>query len=153
MTERPRSSRPAVEADDVEAQEAVRPPRPVAVQLASALLIVSGLLSTLLSFDAVGRLGDQTPGIEPLALLSVALGLATALLGVLLHFGRGWLVTLNASAIAGFLELMSGIPAGWILGTVDVAVVLVLVWHRPWFAWTPRGGAGGGAPEEDEGAA
>lgn len=135
----------------------VRPPRPVAVLIASAFLVVNGLVSTVLSISVAGELGDQVSGIGPLVAVSVALGLATTVLGVLLHFGRGWLVTLNVTAVAGFLELTSGVPAGWISGGLDVAVVLVLLWHRPWFAWRPVDASGegeaGGAPEEDGGAA
>lgn len=135
----------------------VRPPRPVAVLIASAFLVVNGLVSTVLSISVAGELGDQVAGIGPLAAISIALGLATTILGVLLHFGRGWLVTLNVTAVAGFLELTSGVPAGWVSGALDVTVVLVLLWHRPWFAWRADGGEdegeAGGAPEEDGGAA
>lgn len=149
----------ATEGESSQVPQPVRPPRPVAVLVASAFLVVNGLVSTVLSISVAGELGDQVPGIAPLAAVSIALGLATTILGVLLHFGRGWLVTLNVAAVAGFLELTSGLPAGWISGGLDVAVVIVLLWHRPWFAWSPSTadgrdeGEAGGAPEEDGGAA
>lgn len=128
-----------------------RPPRPWLVTVTSAFLVVDGLVSAVLSLDLAGRLADTTPGIEPLALLSVGLGLATTVLGVLLHFGRGWIVAINVSAVAGFLELTSNTPAGWITGVIDVGVVLLLLWTRPWFAWSPDGDdeEGGGGQEED----
>jgi hypothetical protein len=129
-----------------------RPPRPAAVVVAAAFLIVDGLLSVVMSLDVFGRLLDGIGALEPLALLSVAIGFATVLLGVLVHFGRAWLLTLNVAAIAGFLELTAGTPAGLLTGAVDVLVVVILLWARPWFAWSPRPDGNGGAPEE-EGAA
>ncbi len=131
-----------------EAREPERPPRPLLVEIASAVLIVDGLLSTILSLDLAGRLADQNGGIEPLALFTIAFGLATTLLGVLLHFGRAWLVTLNVAAIAGFLELTAASPAGLVTGAIDVLVVLALLWTRPWFAWRPGAAA---IQDEDDG--
>ncbi len=128
------------------------------VELAAAFLVVNGVLSTIASIDVVGRIGDRTPGIEPLALLALAIGIATTALGVLVRFGHAWLVTVNVAAIAGFLELTSGTSAGLVTGLIDVTVVLALVWARPWFLWRADtvappdandGGRGaGGAPEE-----
>jgi hypothetical protein len=44
----------------------------------------------------------------------------------------------NYVAVAGFLELTSGLPQGWLYGALDVLVVVILLAQRPWFAWTPE---------------
>jgi hypothetical protein len=48
-------------------------------------------------------------------------------------------VAVNVAAVAGFLELTSGSAQGILFGVLDVAVVLILMRHRPWFHWSPDG--------------
>jgi hypothetical protein len=111
----------------------MRAPRPVLVELATAMLIVAGVLSVLTSIEAVAQMADRG-AVEPsVALLSVAIGLASVVLGLLLRTGRAWLVGVNLAAIAGFLELTSGSVVGLLYGLLDVFVVLALVWSRGWF--------------------
>jgi hypothetical protein len=114
-----------------------RPARPFLVELATAVLVVGGLTSILSSVDVAMHLAEQGPGVEPLALLSIAIGLASVILGILVRFGRAWLVAINVVAVTGFLELTSLSGAGFLYGGLDVFVVLVLMIERPWFNWRP----------------
>jgi hypothetical protein len=115
------------------------------VELATALLIVSGLLSLFLSLGAVASLAE-TGGLSPLLLvIAVVLGVAVPVVGIALRAGHWWLLGLNLVAVASFLELTSGSPQGLLFGGIDLFVVVVLLAHRDWFAWTPRG-----IPPDDE---
>ncbi len=132
-----------------EAAKPHRPPRPLLVELASAFLIVSGVLSAVGTINIAWGLGQTIDGVGPLVLFILAISVATPVLGVLIRYARAWIVTLNVAAVAGFLELTSGSQAGMIVGLLDVFVVLALLTTRPWFAWSPQGAAGHGEDEQD----
>lgn len=123
---------------DRHSDEPQRPPRPTLVELAAAILVVGGAMSILTSLDVVMRLAEQGPGVEPLALLSLGLGVGIVILGVLLRMGLAWLVALNVIAVTAFLELTSATIVGLLFGGLDLFVVLVLLVERPWFAWRPE---------------
>jgi hypothetical protein len=146
---RPGRQRPGLTPADLPSDEPgwQRPPRPVAVELATAIVIVSGVMSVLQSIEAYARLAQDGADTGPLVGLALLIGIASVVIGVLLRTGRAWLVGLNVLAVAGFLELISGVPIGWVFGGLDVMVVLVLLVHRPWFAWTP-GGTGDGSDDD-----
>lgn len=114
-----------------------RPPRPVAVEVATAFVIVSGAMSVLLSIEAFSRMNELGSAGRELALPSLGLGFANILLGLLLRYGRAWLIGINVLAIAGFLELISATPMGLVTGALDAIAVVVLMVHRPWFTWRP----------------
>ncbi|MEI7745621.1 MAG: hypothetical protein WCK58_17935 [Chloroflexota bacterium] len=130
------------EIDADAATEPERPPRPMTVVLAATIMAVGGIVSTLQTVEATMAL--QARGEEPgtLALLSLAIGIGTAVLGALVYFRRGWLVAVNVAAIAGFLLFTSGSAQGFMFGGLDVLVVLLLMRDRPWFVWP-------GKPDED----
>lgn len=113
-------------------------PRPVLVELASALLVVGGAFNLLLSIDALINLAQGGTDIAILVAITIALSTLTLALGLLVRFGRGWLVTINVVAVIGFLELLSATPVGLVFGALDVIVVLALVRERPWFEWSAR---------------
>ena len=122
--------------DATGAHEQARPPRrrrPILVELASALLIVGGVLNLLLSIQVIAALGQQGSEVGPLTLVTIVLAAATLVLGVLVRFGRAWLVTINVVAVVAFLELTSGSPVGLVFGGVDTVVVVALLLERPWF--------------------
>ena len=124
-----------------DADKPVRPRRPLLVELASAFLIVNGLLSTSASANIVMKMGE-TPGVgDPgiLLLITLAIGISTLVLGILIRFARAWIVALNVAAVAGYLELTAGSQPGMIVGLLDVFVVLALLMTRPWFTWSPHG--------------
>jgi len=126
-----------------------RPPRPMAVELATAIVIVSGAVSVLISIEAFGRMSDIGSAGTGLSLPSIAIGLAGVLLGVLLRYGRAWLIGVNVLAVAGFLELLSGTPIGIVFGALDAIAVVVLMVYRPWFQWRP-GQVPGREPDDEE---
>lgn len=134
-------------------QEPARPrafhPRPVLVEIASALLIVGGAINLLLSVDALLHLSQGGTDIAVLVVITIALSTLTLALGLAVRFGRGWLVTVNVVAVVAFLELLAANPLGIFFGALDVIVVLALVRERPWFEWSARvraDAAGSGPP-------
>jgi hypothetical protein len=110
-----------------------RPPRPVLVELATAILIVGGALGFVTSIEAMTRMADLGSIEVSVASLSFFIGAASIVLGLLLRTGRAWLVGVNLIAIAGFLELISGTVVGLLYGALDIFVVLALVATRDWF--------------------
>ena len=109
------------------------PRRPVLVELASALLIVTSAVSVLLSVDVLNNLVQRGEEIGLLTVLSIALATLNLGLGLGVRYGRLWLVTINVAAVLGFLELISAMPVGIFFGAIDVVIVLALVRERPWF--------------------
>ena len=112
-----------------------RPRRPVAVEFAAAGLVVGGCVSILGSIQAIASLSAAGQPVDGLAPVTLGIGAAIMVLGLVVRSGRGWLVTVNVVAVLGFLELTSGTIAGIVLGALDVLVVLALVSERPWFQW------------------
>ena len=108
-------------------------PRPVLVEIASALLIVEGAVNLLFSIQVLVNLAQAGESIELLTVISIALATLNLALGLAVRTGRGWLITVNVVAVLGFLELLSGTPVGIFFGGLDVLVVLALVRERPWF--------------------
>ena len=106
-----------------------RPPRPVLVEIAAALLIGGGLTSLLSAASA--------PGVIGIAL--VALNLLMVVVGINIRRGRWWIVALNVAAIALFIEL-TALPSGFaiIFATMDTIVLFALIRHRDWFDWEPE---------------
>jgi hypothetical protein len=120
----------------------------MAVELATAIVIVSGAMSVLVTIDAYARMDQLGSAGTQLTLLSIAIGLASVLLGLLLRYGHAWLIGVNVLAVAGFVELLSGAPIGIVFGSLDAIAVIVLMVHRPWFAWRP-GQVPGDEQDED----
>jgi hypothetical protein len=105
----------------------------VLVEVATAILIVGGALSFISSVEVLSRMVDRGTVEVSVASLSLLIGSASVVLGLLLRTGRAWLVGINLVAIAGFLELVSGSVVGLLYGALDVFVVLALVASRDWF--------------------
>lgn len=122
----PADSGVIVDASVVPAPE--RPPRPILVEVAAAVLIVGGLTSLIGALAAPGVAG----------ILFTALNAAMIVLGVLIRRGRGWVVAINVVAVALFLEL-TALPSGYAFVAIamDAIVLVALFRHRSWFAWTP----------------
>lgn len=121
-----------------------RPDRPGLIELAAALLIVGGVLGLI----GVGAAVDDLPaGIEAFVLATAALDVGVIVIGILVRFGRAWIVAVNYVAVLGFLDLLAAQSSGLSLirGVIDIGVVIVLVQHRPWFEamarWRKRSAA------------
>jgi len=122
-----------------ETPPASRPPRPAIIEAAAAILIVGGLTGLATSPSPF------QPGIGPLASLFVILDVVTVIVGIAVRSGRAWVLALNVTAIALFLEI-SALPApiALLLALLDALVLVALIRHRDWFDWRPdRPGDGG----------
>jgi hypothetical protein len=128
----------------------MRPPRPAWVELATALLIVSGFVSLFTSLQGLVNLSSSDDPAAGLVVLFVTLGLLTMLTGIALRYAHWWLFGVNFVAVAAFLELTSFTVQGLFSGTIDLLVVVVLLIYRPWYAWKP-GGNTQDDPEDDGG--
>ena len=118
--------------DVIEQPVPERPARPLLIEVASALLIIGGLVGV-----ATGTSPFQ-PGVGPLPLVIMGLNLLTIVVGVRIHQGRGWALALNVTAIALFLELTAlPSPIAGLFALFDALVLVALVRHRAWFEWRP----------------
>ena len=106
--------------------------RPVVVELAAAILIVSGVLGLL---GTIGAAADLPAGTELILVITAALNLGSIAVGVLVRYGRAWLLDVNYVAVLGFLDLVAGTGSGLalLLGIADVVVVVILLLNKPWF--------------------
>jgi hypothetical protein len=109
-----------------------RPARPGVVELAGALLIVSGVLGLV---GTIGAAAGLPAGAELILVLTAALNLGSIAVGFLVRFGRAWLLDVNYVAVLGFLDLVAGAGSGLalLLGIVDILVVVILLLNKPWF--------------------
>ncbi|MEO8273614.1 MAG: hypothetical protein ABI620_06085 [Chloroflexota bacterium] len=113
-------------------------PRPILVELASAVLIVGAAMNLLISIDGLLNHAQAGDDIGVPAAITIAVATMTLALGLATRVGRMWLVTVNVMAVIGFLELLSQTSIGLLFGALDVFVVLALVRERPWFEWSAR---------------
>lgn len=134
-------------ADQAPAPRRAFHPRPLLVEIASAVLIVGGAINLLLSVDVLIRLAQEGTEIGVLTVISIAIGTLNLGLGLAIRVGRLWLVTVNVIAVIAFLELISATPIGLFFGAFDVLVVLALVRERPWFDWMAAERAASAVPE------
>lgn len=116
------------------------PPRPPAVELAGAILIVGGIVNLIGAFLAAATTRGEG---DSFLWLTLALNAASVALGVLTRMGRLWLVTVNFAAILGFLDLLGASvnPAALMLGLAEVLVAVILIRHKPWFDARAKGAA------------
>jgi hypothetical protein len=117
---------------DVADDEAQRPARPPAIELAAAILIVNGVLGLV---GTIGAIPELPAGTGPIVVLTAALNIGSLVIGVLIRFGRAWLVAVNYAAVLGFLDLVGAAGSGLalVLGIADVLVVIILLANKPWF--------------------
>ena len=124
----------AEERDDIEpaAEDDRAPGRPGAVELAGAILIVSGVLGLV---GTIGALSSLPPDTGLIVAVTAALNLGSIVVGVLVRYARAWLFAVNYVAVLGFLDLLAGVGSGLalLLGIADVGVVVILLLDKPWF--------------------
>jgi hypothetical protein len=117
------------------APETIDPPRrPPLVEMAAALLIVSGAIQLLSVVGAVAT-GNLPPNAGALLALTVAIDAATIVAGFLTRAGRLWLLVVNYVAVIGFLDLLRSTQSivALVLAVVDLVVLYVLFTNRDWF--------------------
>ncbi len=129
LAQEPSDDRPESEA---EAGDDLRPARPAAIELAAAILIVGSMLGLIGAIGAASGLPAET---EPILVITAALNLGSLAVGILVRFGRAWLVAVNYVAVLGFLDLTAGAGSGLalMLGLAEVIVVVLLLLNKPWF--------------------
>ena len=120
------------ELDELEPELEVdrRPARPGVVELAGALLIVSGVLGLV---GTIGAASGLPAGTELILVITAALNLGSIAVGFLVRSGRAWLLDANYVAVLGFLDLVAGSGLALLLGIADVVVVVILLLNKPWF--------------------
>lgn len=129
----PDSTRPPV---------ATRPPRPMIIEIAAAILIVGGFvgivgtITAALGFDPAAA----DPGARPVIVLILALNVLTVVVGVLVRRGVAWIACINVVAVLLFIEF-TAVPGGSavavLLAVLDAFVFVALARHRAWFDWRP----------------
>lgn len=113
-------------------------PRPVLVELASAILVVGAAVNLLISVDGLVNVAQGGGDIVIPTAITIVVATLTLGLGLAVRFGRAWLVTVNVMAVIAFLELLSQSSIGLLFGGLDVLVVVALFRERPWFVWSAR---------------
>jgi hypothetical protein len=119
-----------------------RPPRPVSIEIASAILIVGGLVAIVGTLASVLGLDPAAadPGARPVIALILTLNVLTIIIGWLVRRGRAWLLCINVVAVLLFVEL-TAVPGGSataaVLAILDAFVFVALSRNRNWFDWRP----------------
>lgn len=125
-----------------------RPRRPVLIELAAAILIVTGLTGVLSSVDAILRNGGDPAGSAGpasgfLGSLVLAVNLGTVVVGLLVRAGRAWILAVNVVAVALYLELLAATSGtALVFAVLDSVVLVALFRERAWFSWWRRPGSG-----------
>ena len=109
-----------------------RPARPGLVELAAAIMIVTGALGL---FAALAFSRGLPPGSEVIFISTIVIGVGSIVLGLLIRVGRMWFLTINYAAVLGFLDLLNAgtSPLSLMLGLSDLVVVGILISHKAWF--------------------
>ena len=128
----------AVRGSDADGLEPIRPARPASVELAAAILMVSGAVQLILAVATpagpVSASASEAGAI--FTALALALDVASIALGLLIRLGRGWLLTINVAAVLGFLDLSGAAFGSTVLplvGVSEVVAVAILLARKPWF--------------------
>ena len=129
----------AATADDGGASEAQTSPRPVLVEVASALLIVGGITAVvgwlgalLLGVIALDTAPQATAGLP--AVIYLGLNLVAVATGLTIRRGRHWRLCINVVAFSIVVYLTEiGRPIALFFLTLDLVAFYALVQHRAWF--------------------
>ena len=128
--------------DSTRMPTATRPPRPMSLEIAAAILVVGGFLATV--GTVVTALGldpaAADPGARPVIALIVVLNALTVVVGVLVRRGTVWILCINVVAVLLFVEF-TAVPSGnataVLLAVLDSFVFIALARNRAWFDWRP----------------
>jgi len=111
------------------------PPRPSAVDLAAAMLVLGGLVGygQLVAGDYV--VTGSLPAKDPIVGVAFIVYAASVVLGIVIRMGRGWLAAVNFAAVAAILYLPAfGRPVILLLVVAHLIAVTILLANRRWFA-------------------
>ena len=132
---------PEDQPDSARLPAAARPPRPLSLEIAAAILIVGGALATIGTLGLAGAsAGSGPPAAGPVFGLLIALNVLTVVVGLLVRAGMAWILCVNVVAVALFVEL-TAVPGGSAfaagLALLDAFVFVALLRNRAWFDWRP----------------
>jgi hypothetical protein len=118
---------------DHDAVPRLEPSRPVAIELAAAVLLAAGVFRLIAIRAVVTTAGPRTfdPGVATAEAVLQALTIVTA---VLIRTGRAWLAAVNIAAVLTFLEVLnltSPVSAAFSI-MFGLAFVATFV-NKPWF--------------------
>jgi hypothetical protein len=132
-------------------QRVPRERRPPLVELAAALLTVTGTVQLISALGVVAT-GNLQPGTEGLLAVSIGLDVGTIVAGLLTRAGLLWLLVVNYVAVLGFLDLLRApaSPVAVMLAAVDLFVLYVLFTNRSWFGRTPGDDGGAERAADDD---
>jgi hypothetical protein len=119
---------------------AERPHRPVIIEFAAAILIVGGISAIMGTVGAAVGGGRAAPT-GPILAIELALDILTIAIGLLVRFGRAWLLCINAIAVLVFLEfsaVWNGSTVAMLLAVLDAIGFVAVARHRAWFEWRPE---------------
>lgn len=118
--------------------EPERPPRPVLVELGSAILIVGGITAIMGGLVSLAFGSELPASAGLLPIIVVALNVITIVTGVWVRSGRYWRICINIVAIAMFLYLTAfPNPIAMFYLALDTVVFFALMRYRHWFDWKP----------------
>lgn len=108
------------------------PSRPAAIELASAILIVAGVIAVV-GAGSIALDPESVP--DPFLVVTAALAIGSIVIGLMIRLGRWWILAVNYVAILGFLDLLASgaSPLALMLGLADIVVVVILFANKPWF--------------------
>jgi hypothetical protein len=112
---------------------APRPSRPPAIELAAAILVVGGVIGLVGALLRDASAGPASS--DPFLLLTLALNAGSVVVGLLVRFGRLWILAVNYVAVLGFLDLLAAgaSPLALMLGLAEIVVVVIVFSKKPWF--------------------
>jgi hypothetical protein len=114
---------------------ASRPPRPVLIELAGAVLIVSALVRLFVVALAIGAPPEAGVEATPTrVLIESLLQLLTIVTGALVRSGRAWVLVVNVVAVLAFIQIISVVGVVSLTFALLFAAASVIVYaNRPWF--------------------
>ena len=126
-----------------------RPPRPIGIELAAAVLTVGGVFGVITLLANLAVVEGAVPPPPAAVAIELAIDVVSIVVGLLARTGRGWILGINVTAVFVFLYL-TALPNAVALtfAVLDGFVFVMLLLHRPWFdamkAWrdTESGPAG-----------
>ena len=126
---------PVGEAGPGPAAEPARPTRPGLIELAAAVLIVSGLIRLFVVALAIGAPPEAGVEATPTrVVVETGIQALTIAAGVLVRMGRAWIVVVNVVVVLAFIQIISVAGVVSLTFAILFAAASAIVYaHRPWF--------------------
>ncbi|MEO7230137.1 MAG: hypothetical protein ABIZ30_06050 [Candidatus Limnocylindrales bacterium] len=116
------------------APERLSPSRPAVVDAVAALLVFGGLFGIVQLVIGDFVITGQLPAKGPIVAVAAVLYVASALLGIAIRTGRGWLAAVNLAGLFGIVYLAAfGQPVATLLGVAHAVAAVLLLRTRRWF--------------------